>query len=90
VHLPARSKADGLRHSLAYLMTVDNSGPQSADEIIAAWANTRALFPSEHMDIHIHLPIYLSIYPSIYPSICLYQSIYPDTWANTHARPVPE
>ena len=35
----------GSDHALAYLMTVDNSGPQSVDEVLEGWRNLRLLFP---------------------------------------------
>ena len=35
----------GSNASLVYLMTVDNSGPQSVDEVLEGWRNLRLLFP---------------------------------------------
>ena len=32
--------------ALAFLMTVDNSGPQSAEEVLEGWRNLRLLFPA--------------------------------------------
>eukprot|EP00928_Gymnodinium_smaydae_P053189 TRINITY_DN37234_c0_g1_i1.p1 TRINITY_DN37234_c0_g1~~TRINITY_DN37234_c0_g1_i1.p1 ORF type:complete len:823 (-),score=99.61 TRINITY_DN37234_c0_g1_i1:65-2533(-) len=36
----------GHDEALVYLMHVDNSGPQTADQVIEGWKNTQALFPS--------------------------------------------
>ena len=33
-------------HALAFLMTVDNSGPQSVDEVLEGWRNLRLMFPN--------------------------------------------
>ena len=36
----------GSTHRLAYLMTVDNSGPQSVSEVLEGWRDLRLLFPN--------------------------------------------
>ena len=39
----------GSNTSLVYLMTVDNSGPQSVDEVLEGWRNLRLLFPGAQL-----------------------------------------
>ena len=39
----------GSNHSLVYLMTVDNSGPQEVDEVLEGWRNLRMLFPNAQL-----------------------------------------
>ena len=36
----------GSNHTLVYLMTVDNSGPQEVAEVLEGWRNLRRLFPN--------------------------------------------